>query len=244
MELRARDDETLACLRRTQLFGQLSEESLRRLSMVCVRKRVEKGAGIFMEGDRAEALYVVLCGAVTEFVSGPNDLEMAVKERMPDDYFGEIGMLIDEPHFVTATASQPTVLLVLPRNEFLARLKAEPSISQCLVKTLAHRLLRSAQHAIAYAYLDASARLAYLVLALEKDSGGSGSVEHSQEELAQRCGLARQTVARILGEWREAGWIKTGRGRIEDIDLKAMNQLLGMSRCDDHGAPAKAKAGK
>ena len=36
----------------------------------------------------------------------------------------------------------------------------------------------------------------------------------SQEELAQRTGLTRQTVARLLGDWRRHDWLLTGRGRI------------------------------
>lgn len=223
-------DEIAAFLGTVPLLEGLSAESRRRLAEACAEKTVAKGKVVFMEGDPADELYIVMEGAVVEHVSGPNDLEMAVKERRPGDYFGETGMLVGEPHFVTAIAAQPSVLVVIPRNEFLARVKQEPSISQFIMRTLAHRLRLSAKHAVAYAYLDASARLAYLVLSLEEDEGGSGKVSHSQEDLAQRCGLARQTVARILGEWREAGWIKTGRGSLSGIDRKALGQILAISR--------------
>jgi CRP/FNR family cyclic AMP-dependent transcriptional regulator len=223
------DDEILECLRRAPLFQGLAAEDLRRLSRSFVRKRVEKGYVVFMEGDSADELYVVMGGSVLEHVTGPNELEIPVKERLPGDYFGEMGMLLGEPQFVTAIATQPTSLALLPKKEFLALVRSEPSMSLFLLKTLAHRLRQAAEFGIAYAYLDAYARLAYVILGLEEDEGGSGSIKHSQEELAQRCGLARQTVARILGEWRDAGWLRTSRGRIEGIDRLALKQIVSMS---------------
>ncbi|MBU0927885.1 MAG: Crp/Fnr family transcriptional regulator [Spirochaetes bacterium] len=224
--------EILSCLKNCPLFDQVGDDVLRRLSTVCAIKRVEKGAVLFTEGEASSSLFVVMSGSVVEYVTGPNDLELAVKERRPFDYFGEISMLIEEPNFVTAIASQPSVLAVIPRNEFLARTRTEPSISQHIIRVLAHRLLLSAHHQIAFLYLDASSRLAYLLLTLEAESGGTGVVTSSQESLAQRCGLARQTVARLLGEWKDADWIKTSRGRIEDIDTKALNHILTMSCYD------------
>lgn len=237
MELHKRDIEIFACLARAPLFARMAEDNLKRLAAVCSVRRAEKGAVMYTEGEAATALYVVMSGCVVEYVTGPNDFEMAVKERRQYDYFGETGMLIDEPHYVTAIASQPSALVVIPKNEFLARIRSEPSISRHIMRVMAHRLLLSARHQIAYMNLDASARLAYLLLTLEAESGGTGAVSSSQENLAQRCGLARQTVARLLGEWKDAEWIRTGRGRIDRIDTKALNHILSMSCYDKDAAP-------
>ena len=56
--------------------------------------------------------------------------------------------------------------------------------------------------------------LARLLLQLDKQELEKGYVTISQEELAQRTGLTRQTVAKTLGRWRRSGWLITGRGRI------------------------------
>lgn len=236
MELHKRDLEIFACLSRAPLFSQVAEDNLKRLAVVSSVKRADKNTVLYTEGEAATALYVVMSGCVVEYVTGPNDLEMAVKERRPYDYFGETGMLIDEPHYVTAIASQPSSLVVIPKNEFLVRVKSEPSIFKHIMSVMAHRLLLSARHQIAYMNLDASARLAYLILTLEAESGGTGVVNSSQENLAQRCGLARQTVARLLGEWKDAEWLRTGRGRIDNIDTKALNHILSMSCYEEDAA--------
>jgi CRP/FNR family transcriptional regulator, anaerobic regulatory protein len=60
---------------------------------------------------------------------------------------------------------------------------------------------------------------------LEKDEKAKGYVTISQEELAHRTGLIRQTVAKALGKWRRAGWLITGRGRILLLNRKALEEL-------------------
>ena len=226
MTLGERESMILSCLRDTDLFRGLTDESLRRLALACGLKRSEKGTCVFHEGDEAEALYIVMSGLIIEYVTGPNDLEMAVKERRPYDYFGEIGLILAEPQFVTAVSSQETTLVVIPRNEFLSRMKGEPSISLHVMRVLAHRLLISAKQQIANIYLDSQARLAYFLLSLNSESGGASVAPFSQEEVSQRCGLARQTVAKILGEWKTAEWINTSRGRIEILDRESLGRLL------------------
>lgn len=221
----------LDCLNKAPLFERIPQEKLKRLADISSIKKVDKGAIIFTEGEQGHSLYVVITGNIVELVTGPNDLEMIVKDRKPYDYFGELSLLTDEPQLITAMATQASSLVVIPKNEFLFRARTEPSINQHIIKLLAQRLVLSARHQIAFLHLGASSRLAYLLLSLVEESG---VIESSQEVLAQRCGLSRQTVARIIGEWKDAEWIKTSRGRIDYIDAKALKLILTMSGYDNN----------
>jgi len=200
------------------------------LEMYCTYKKVEKGCVIFTEGDPADHLYLIVKGTVSEHVMGLNDFDMVVKERLHGDYLGELGMLLNESQFVTAIAASTSTIAILPKKEFLYLVHTEPSLSLFMLRTLAYRLKLAAQINISYAFFDAPERLAYLILSLERDEGGVGAISHSQEELGRRCGLARQTVARILGEWRSSGWLRTGRSVIDRIDRNALQKLLRTSK--------------
>ena len=48
----------------------------------------------------------------------------------------------------------------------------------------------------------------------------------TQSSLAASAGMARQTAAAILGEWRKAGWISTDRGRLSVLDLDCLLDLI------------------
>jgi CRP-like cAMP-binding protein len=52
-----------------------------------------------------------------------------------------------------------------------------------------------------------------------------GYLTLSQDELAQRSGLTRQTVTTILGGWRRRGWLLTGRGHIVLLNRHELSLL-------------------
>lgn len=94
-------------------------------------------------------------------------------------------------------------------------LSAEPKFMLEILKTTAHRLRVSSERESALAFLNAQTRLAQVLLMLDKEGGSTGVIRTSQEEIGRRVGMARQTVAKILGGWRRSGIIRTGRRKIE-----------------------------
>jgi CRP/FNR family transcriptional regulator len=64
-----------------------------------------------------------------------------------------------------------------------------------------------------------------VLLQLDQQADNDGVIKVTQEDLAQYVGLARQTVAQTLGEWRRVGWVETGRVRIEIKNREALERL-------------------
>jgi len=73
--------------------------------------------------------------------------------------------------------------------------------------------------------MDAEARVARLLLHLDRLNERVGYITISQAELSHWAGLTRQTVAAILGRWRRRGWLTTGRGRIVLFDYARLGQI-------------------
>lgn len=57
------------------------------------------------------------------------------------------------------------------------------------------------------------------------DEKETGYIAISQDELAHRTGLIRQTVAKVLGKWRQRGYLLTGRGRIVLRNPKMLKEM-------------------
>jgi CRP-like cAMP-binding protein len=95
-----------------------------------------------------------------------------------------------------------------------------------LLETIASRLVNSGERESALAFLHAPARIAHFLIqrAIEEE-GQDDLVSLSQEELSQHIGVTRQTVAKILGDWRRDGLIITGRGKIMLVDMAALQRL-------------------
>ena len=148
--------------------------------------------------------------------------EMIINEMYQGDYFGELSALIKDTYTTTAVAHSDCRLLLMTSQDLLGWLDREPSITRNLLESTALRLQKSTRRESALLFMDANARLATLLLELDARAEDRGYVTISQDELAQHTGLTRQTVAKILGKWRRAGWLLTGRGHIMLLDHNAL----------------------
>jgi CRP/FNR family cyclic AMP-dependent transcriptional regulator len=207
------------------LFAGLSELSLQALERAGRFEQVEKGQFIFFQSDPSDKVYVVKSGLVSITLVSPDGREMVINEMRPGDSFGEVGVLTRQPRSTSAVARTGSELLVIPLQAFLGILAKEPALGRRILEVTANRLRGSSERESALAFLDAQARLARLLLQLDQNVPEKGYITISQEELAQRTGQTRQTVAKALGRWRRAGWLITGRGHIMLLNHAAFEKL-------------------
>lgn len=67
------------------------------------------------------------------------------------------------------------------------------------------------------------ARLAEALLRRAGATGRYATV--TQQQLADELGTAREVVTRTLGRFRDAGWLKVSRGRVELVQRAALQEL-------------------
>jgi CRP-like cAMP-binding protein len=217
--------EALDFLDNIPLFSHLDNKLMDRLARASKFQRLAKGEMLFLQGDESGFAYVVRSGEISIVLSSFDGRDMVINKMRPGDIFGELGILTSQPRSTSAVAYAQSEILVIPAAAFVAVVDAEPSLARRILKITAERLQRSGEREGALAFLDAQARLARLLLELEKEEKAKGYVTISQDELAQRTGLIRQTVAKALGKWRRAGWLITGRGRILILNHAALAEL-------------------
>jgi CRP-like cAMP-binding protein len=150
---------------------------------------------------------------------------MIIEEMRAGELLGELGVLTRRARSASAVARVHSELLVVPREAFLRVVDAEPRLARLVLDITASRLQVSLSREMALAFLNAQARLARHLLALEERERDKGYVTASQEDLARGTGLIRQTVAKALGNWRRDGWLLTGRGRILILNRKALERV-------------------
>ncbi len=215
----------LPCLRRAPLLSGVAEPALLALARACQIRRVSKGSLVFLQGDEADAAYVVCSGSVTIVLMSADGRELVINEMRPGDWFGELALLTGRPHSAGAMARIESEVLAVPRQAFDGLLAAHPNLAKRMLDMTAERLVSSSEREGALAFLDAQARVARMLVHLDEHSLAEGYVTVSQEELAQRTGLTRQTVAGILSRWRRHGWVVTGRGRIMLLNHSPLERL-------------------
>lgn len=216
--------ELTTLLRRAAVFAEMDPAALQVLARVAHLKTVPRHTYLFYQDDPGDAAFVVRTGEIAILLATADGRELVINELGPGECFGEIALLTNAPRTASALARKDSEIIILPRNEFLNELEHQPKIMRHILEITAQRLRASTDRERALAFFDAPARLGGILLELDRAASDKGYITLSQDELAQRVGVARQTTAKILGQWRRAGWLLTGRGKIVILDRAALKK--------------------
>lgn len=218
-----------SCLAGLPLFQDIPTRDLDALAQTCRCARYPQGAQIYPRGCTADYLYIVCSGAVALFVGYEGSVDLMMKIRKKGDYFGELGILSRRPQPCNAVAQEPASLLFIPAQPFLELAWKHHAILEQMTGELVDRLVMSSHKLINTIYMDAAGKLAFTIIRLLSSGSGGGDVCEiavSQHDLARSSGLARQTVVKLLTEWREAGWVCTQRKRIVICNQNALMDII------------------
>jgi CRP-like cAMP-binding protein len=120
------------------IFADLSARQLRRLAKIAKIKRVEPFTQIVLEGESADAFFLILDGNAVVRPPGKRLVKLGM-----GDFFGELALLDDSPRSATVEAQNEVLLARISRKDFLRLLDKEPKVSLVLLRTLAARLRSS-----------------------------------------------------------------------------------------------------
>ncbi len=196
------------------MFEGINPSSLVTLAKASRLKSIPKGSFVFFQTDPADAVYLVWRGVIAIRLENPDGRELVINEMGMGDCFGELAILTGGLRSASAEAIVDSEVLLIPSLAFKVALDQEPLLATRLLEVTARRLQDSSRREEALAFHDAQQRLARQLLNLDQQAQDKGYLTLSQDELAIRVGLSRQTVATILGRWRRSGWLLTGRGHI------------------------------
>jgi len=187
------------------------------------RQRFADGEMIFARGDAPTNFCMVLSGRVrmSRVSAGGRESVYSVIGR--GRWFGEISLLDGKPRTHDAFAVGSTELLVLGRREFHRILAAHPEGMHLIVQQMCARLRVAFDHAESAEQAPVDARMAERLLEL---ADRTDHVVHiSAENLGGMVNRSRQTVAKYLQAWEDAGWIRRHYRQLELLQPEALRRL-------------------
>jgi CRP/FNR family cyclic AMP-dependent transcriptional regulator len=201
---------------KVSLFEGLGPAELDGLVAVSVERRYPRHAVIVTEGDRSDAMYVILEGQVRVYVSTADDREYVLGTQGPGTCFGEM-VLDDGPRSASVQAVSACRLAMLTRESFRSHLRSHPDLSLALIGNLIRRCRTLTENAKDLALLDVYGRLAKLLLGLAvTDETGRLVIAEplTQQEMANRIGASREMVSRIWRDLVAGGYVASEAGRV------------------------------
>jgi len=216
-------------LRRAPILEGVSERVVSELAYSGRIRRLDKGEVLFRQTDPADSAYFVHSGSIAIYLATYDGRELVINKMYPVECFGELSLITNQPRSTGAAAREDSRVIVIPSGAFMAGMEQEPELMRRILESTAHRLRLSSERESALAFKSAPARIARVLLLLDRQTARAGTVYITQDELAQYVGVARQTVAKTISDWREEGLVVTNRGRIDLINRDGLFKLSSES---------------
>ncbi|MBK6531418.1 MAG: cyclic nucleotide-binding domain-containing protein [Deltaproteobacteria bacterium] len=130
--------EKVLFLKGIELFAAVPSEDLVGLAAITAEITVDEEEQVFREGDRGDALYLVVEGTVRVTRGGRTLATMGERE-----VFGEMALLDPAPRSATATAATSVTLLRVAQDDFADLLQERPEVAAGVLRVLTRRLRRA-----------------------------------------------------------------------------------------------------
>ena len=203
-------DSCVNCKLRNEHFScALSKGSLQDQDRIKHVSAYPEGAMIFVEGQVPRGVYVLCQGRAKLMATNSDGKTFILKIAEPGEILGLHSAVSGKPYEVTVETLQPSQLAYIGREDFLQFLKQHPDACLHAAQQLsndcqsAYDVIRSIglSHSV-------SEKLARLLLQWATDgqvSDGAIRLKLSltHEEMAQLIGTSRETVTRILGDFKK-----------------------------------------
>ena len=122
------------------LFAGVDPKLLEKLAAFTFTKQFEPGESIVEEGRTANGLYIITSGSVEIVKAANTDKQTRLATLGQGEFFGEMGLLEDQPRTATARAIEKTACVGIDRWLFLGQLKRDPELAISMLRAMARRL--------------------------------------------------------------------------------------------------------
>ena len=227
-------ENCLICkLRHSGFFCDLPKGSLEELEKVKYASAYPQGAVLFVEGQAPRGVYIVCSGRVKLSTTSREGKTLILRIAQAGEVLGLHATVSGRPYELTGETLQPCQLDFIRRDDFLrflqhhgdACLNAAQHLSQNCQD--AYEMIRSLglSHSV-------GEKLARLLLEWASDGENTKDgirikVSLTHEEIAQLIGTSRETVTRVLSEFREKKFAQLRGSTLMIMDRPGLERLVG-----------------
>jgi CRP/FNR family cyclic AMP-dependent transcriptional regulator len=186
----------------------------------------------------------VLSGRLKVMMSDAEGKEVILSILGPGEFFGEMGLIDDEPRSATVVTIEPCELLSIAKREFKKSLAENFDMSMAVMRGLVRRLREADRKIGSLALLDVYGRVARLLLDMAENVDGEKVVTKRlpKQDIAKMIGASREMVSRVMKDLQTGGYIECAaphRAARHDHAAGVMEANLAVA--SKSGAPLPAK---
>ncbi len=212
--------EHLALARRSLLLGSVPDDAAQSILAHAHAREYDRGETIFLQGERASAIYIVADGWAKLYRIAPNGAEAVVSVFTKGSSFGEAVAFRHDVYPVAAEAVTDCTLIRIGTENFLRVIRESPELAMSILSaTFAHLHALVAQVEALKAQTGAQ-RVAEFLLELAPCDAGTCAVTLPYDKvlIAGRLGMKPESLSRAFGRLKKHGVvIRQNVAEIADI---------------------------
>lgn len=182
---------------------------------------IPAGHDVFLEGDRIEAIALLISGVVRVYKIGETGREITLYRfgNGSSCILTANAILSHKTFPAIATVEQDAEAIMIPADRFRDWVKRYDLWRDFVFDLLSQRL----QTVMAVIDEVAFHRMDRRVAALLAQRGSTNNpVRITHQEIASELGSSREVISRLLEDFINEGSIRSGRGQIEILDFEAL----------------------
>ncbi len=209
-------------------FKNLSREELLAVRTCFREKSFDKGQSLFLEGSDCKKIFFVKSGRVKLYRLGSGGREQILETLGPGDTCacnpGDMTWQCSS----TAEAVTACTVWFLSKEHYVNLVKTNSNLAHSLNRLFAERLQCFSALIEEVSLKDSKKRVIKFLLDMLAENGAKAalSIPFTREELAQRIGAARETVARQLHDLKRKKLIDIKSREILICDKEGLKKLL------------------
>jgi CRP/FNR family cyclic AMP-dependent transcriptional regulator len=168
-------------VQRVQLFSGLGADEMTEITATARTLRKERGAFIYMPGDRADFVYVLRKGRIKLSVLSESGKEFAIDIIQPGEIFGEFALVDEVERSNMTRALDDAVVWVFQRRDFLRLLETRSKLAINYIRLVGDRRRRMEKKLSDITTKDVAARVCELLH--ELSIGAAAAASATRESL-------------------------------------------------------------
>lgn len=230
-------ENCLKCAHREQrLFCDLPNDVLIKLQNIKATSVYPKGALLCLEGQPPRGIFVLCTGRAKLTTTSAEGKSIILRIAEPGEVLGLTAVVSNSAYEATIETLEPSQANFISQSDFVRFVQEYPDVGLKVAKQLTHNC-KCAYGEIRSIGLSNSVpeKIAKLILKwgeqplemLRKNPNEVPiRVTLTQEEIAQFVGTSRETVSRVLGDFRRKGWLRIKGATWIILNRRAIERLV------------------
>jgi CRP/FNR family transcriptional regulator len=217
--------------RRESYFCNLSNDALKAFERIKVTSGHPDRSVIFSQGQPSQGVYILCSGRVKLSTFSKDGKNLILRIAAPGEVLGLSSCLSDKAHHATAEAVSACQINFVGKKEFMRFLREFPEAEHNLVRQLNNNYSRACEQirslALAHSSAEKLARLFVTLLNGQKNGRIAATIELrlTHEEIGSMINASRETVTRLLKEFRQSGLISITGSHITVNDIPRLSRM-------------------